>query len=146
MLEGIDILNDDPFKHGVDILRDWVGEMQMRLNNGETDSVERECILISRRLGTTAAESSILRALSEGGPISRLSLAYSCLSNSIENYKSDVDKNGAPKLIDVYVCKIRKKLPERMSVKSIYGYGYECPLETCDELKRIMSGQKVEKL
>ena len=80
-------------------------------------------------IGSTPKEAAILHYLlqREGQPVSKEAL-YEAVCGPL----SDVEI----KIIDVWVCKVRKKLPEGADIKTHWGFGYSATPGSSDVLGR----------
>lgn len=67
----------------------------------------------------TPHETKILGRLMKGGPVNKRSL-MDCV------YTKGIDDEPEIKIVDVFVCKMRKKVkPFGMEIKTIWGVGYQ---------------------
>lgn len=84
-------------------------------------------------LGLTTSESSILEAIMARGGTAKskdaiLSMAYS----------TGADDEPDVKIVDVFVCKLRKKLtPHGVTIETVVGRGYRLPAESMARLARM---------
>ena len=75
----------------------------------------------------TRKEAAIVATLMQHGRVSKERLYFALYGQS--------DDPPDPKIIDVFVCKIRKKLPEGVEIKTIWGAGYEMPHKCVEALR-----------
>lgn len=66
----------------------------------------------------TRHEAMIVNELARDGRVSKERLYFAL-------YGSDVGEAPMPKIIDVFICKLRKKLPHNVTVDTVWGHGYE---------------------
>lgn len=141
MLEGIDILNGDPSVVSSRAKDFWISELQMRLSDGvPVKQSEIQCFRLKQEFNLSTQASKVIRVLASGEPVSKLEIASKVLPRSNEDYAGQ-NNSGAPTVIDVLVCRIRKSLPAPLKINTIWGFGYQCPPETCAVLKDIMAGE-----
>ena len=88
---------------------------------------------LKSRLELTNKESMIVATLIRHGRASKDRLYFAL-------YGQNDDPPDA-KIIDVFVCKIRKKLPEGVEIKTIWGAGYEMHLASIEALHDIAETQ-----
>lgn len=142
MLEGVDVLNGDPSLVSSDAKDWWIGELQMRLgeNLAILDHTEIARIAIFLKIPTTQAK--ILAALSGGKAVSRGALANCFYRRPIEEYREGITGVCSKyPMLSVYISKLRKETPDWVKINVVWGFGYQCPPDTCAGLKEIMSGK-----
>ena len=55
-------------------------------------------------------------------------------------YADRPDEEPGPKILDVMICKMRKKLsPHGVEIRTIYGAGYELPPTSREKIKALMA-------
>ncbi len=138
MLDGVDILAGDPRRHPREVVDAWIDELQFLILDGKPDDVHEETVTLRKTFGFRPLTASVLRVLASGRPHSLISIGGRVLDD-LEVYQ---DKDGmGPTIIRVEVCHIRKVFKRdypNLKINTIWGFGYQCPPETCAELKRIM--------
>lgn len=79
--------------------------------------------------GLTQTERQVLAFLVKKGKASK---------TAIHQYVYSLDPQGGAeiKIIDVMVCKLRKKLPANVEILTIWGVGYEIPPASLEILRR----------
>lgn len=88
--------------------------------------------------GLTGKEARMLSLLLDRGIASKESLY-------VHLYESRLDSDSPePKIIDVFVCKIRKKLPEGVTIGTKWGFGYEISDESARRLRELAGLREVE--
>lgn len=88
---------------------------------------------LKSRLELTGKEAMIVATLMRHGRASKDRLYFAL-------YGQNDDPPDA-KIIDVFVCKIRKKLPKGVEIKTIWGAGYEMHLASIEALHDIAETQ-----
>jgi len=83
--------------------------------------------------GLTRSEAIVLRAIAsaeDGAPRTRIyDLLYATHSSG---------EVAEPKIIDVLVCKIRRKLaPRGIAIETVWGWGYRIPAESRENLEKL---------
>jgi len=81
-----------------------------------SDDDERMLVAAMRKLRTTQAESAILVAFLKRTHVSKGSL-HMLITR-------DQSKPPSVKLVDVMICKLRKKLPDGVKIENLWGVGY----------------------
>lgn len=85
--------------------------------------------------GLTMSEAAILSVLLLHERASMEALLAAC-----PNKRTDHTEMPDPKMIDVYICRIRKKIaPLGLEIQNIWGYGYAIPREHRDSAKQAIS-------
>lgn len=79
---------------------------------------DRGVASLAQNFGLTASEAKVLTAISKGNPATKATLM-----NAL--YPSQIDRPDDPKIVDVFVCKLRKKLESRgIIIETVWGQGY----------------------
>ncbi len=81
----------------------------------------------------TRKEAAIVATLMQHGRVSKERLYFAL-------YGQNDDPPDA-KIIDVFVCKTRKKLPEGVEIKTIWGVGYEMHLASIEVLRSLTKAE-----
>lgn len=113
-------------EHQVETLKEKVAALEAELTEGRKASLPA-CLRL------TAKECALLKMLYERAQVTRMTLwneLYSHLPNG----------GPEPKIIDVFICKMRRKLkPHGIGIETIWGQGYRMTPENkarLDELKK----------
>lgn len=138
MLNGINILTGDPSLVN-DAEKDWwIGELQMRLYGSVSiTKYEEEVESLRSYFKIPPQRARILRLLSSGNRVSGEQIVSRCFPKPSEEYFRC--SSVQPKGVHVAISNLRK-LPE-IEIKTLWGFGYRCPPETCEKLKAIMAGE-----
>ncbi len=113
-------------------LRIW--EMEVEVERLRELLVPPDFVTLCRqKLGIRQGPASVLAALSQGGPKSRIHLL-----SSINLRKPEWDL-PEDQIVDVYICRLRAKLPVSVEIQTITSYGYQIPDDHIDRLKALVS-------
>lgn len=82
--------------------------------------------------GFTHTDARVIHALVTNGRRSKDQLYFAMYG--------DDDQAPDPKIVDVYICKIRKKLPIGVTINTVWGLGYEMSDASRDKLRALRSG------
>lgn len=95
-----------------------------------------ECILsIMRTFGLTPAQATMFAVL-----LKRPEAARTTLHLAIQRTDGDLTD---PKIVDVIICKLRKKLPLGIEVKTIWGRGYYIPRDSKQRALAVLESNSV---
>ncbi|NVO13831.1 MAG: helix-turn-helix domain-containing protein [Rhodoplanes sp.] len=84
--------------------------------------------------GFTRTEAPIVATLAK-----ELSATKQQLHAAMYRSRIDADDLPDPKIVDVMVCKIRKKLPEGCTITTVWGWGYEVTPESAAILRTLIA-------
>lgn len=91
------------------------------------------------RLGLTATEEKVVRRLFAGGRISKEQI----FNAVYDTHRADCIP--AIKIVDVYICKVRRKLePYGINIQTHWGAGYEMLEPDARRLLDVISGEDVQ--
>lgn len=128
-------IRDDVDRLSREALIDYVGTLEARLV-ADADTDARQGVLHLQRLfGLTPKEAELLAAFVDGRPRTKDSLMAVVYGGALDMPEA--------KIIDVFVCKIRRKIAgSGISIETLWGSGYHVP--DTDALKRAMAGDAVD--
>lgn len=107
-----------------DMLRERVRQLEAVLTNGY------ERLPIGGLTCTEAAVLAVIAAADGGAPKERI-------LEAIYAWRSDREV-PQPKILDVYVCKMRRKLaPLGVEIETVWGWGYRLPSESLARLAAL---------
>jgi hypothetical protein len=117
-------------------LVEYVGELEGQIEALQAAAPDqRQLDRLQNAFGLTGSETRLLALLSDG----MLRTKNACLHGIY--WDQSVDHWPETKIIDVFVCKIRKKIDgSGIGILTTWGAGYR--LEGVDELARILAGAK----
>jgi DNA-binding response OmpR family regulator len=135
------VLMDDPRDFDRETIIWMVDELQARMADCDT-TIDQEITNLREVLSVTPAVARLLHALAKHGSRTHHALAGAVAIKAIDELT--IDSGGsAPKVIHVHVAMARRALkPHGMTIRSVWGEGYEAPKETRDFLKAIMAGDQ----
>ena len=104
-----------------------------RLEAATMDNEQSRLLELSAQsvLGTSPRASRLLVALMDGMPHGR-DYIYRLISKSDET---------DPKVVDVRIYELRKKLPPEISIKTIWGFGYQMQKDESRLLRELLTSQ-----
>lgn len=101
----------------------------------EEQLVGRDDLILPPEWGLTTSEMRVFRVL-----LNRTMATKEAIHATL--YHNEGKEAAEPKIVDVFICKIRKKLkPYGIEVKTIWGQGYSLDPETRARLKKELLPQ-----
>lgn len=109
----------EPLLTEITNLRAQVSDLKFQMREMSEKKIDASWSLKSA-FGLTRQEATILAGLIEHGRMSKPGLYHLCYGSRADEDQPD------PKIIDVFVCKLRAKLePFGIEVDTVWGFGYE---------------------
>ncbi len=108
-------------------------DLEATVESLKTVTAENDVLGVKDRFKLTLKEARLLTALADGRPHSKRAI-YEFV------YHDEFDDPPEMKIIDVFICKIRKKIfPFGMVIETIHSAGYR--LNDAELMKRVMAGE-----
>lgn len=115
----------------IEILRDRVAELEEEVRQLRAQTVQPSAFRIPAEWCLTAKEQALALAFAKRG-----TLAKDAVMAALWSPKWDLDGEPSPKLVDVFVFKLRKKLaPHGLKIITQWGRGYVMPDDSRDKMK-----------
>lgn len=112
----------------VEALKQKVASLETELSEGRTG-------IIPTSLRLTAKEATLLKTLYERPDVVRKEVLWDELYALLPNGGPE------PKIIDVFICKMRRKLRSHgITIETVWGRGYRLPAESKKRLEEIRTG------
>lgn len=89
--------------------------------------------------GLTRKEATVVNALLVHGRLSRERIYHECYGGF------DASDMPEPKIVDVFICKIRKKLaPHNVSIQNMWGFGFEMTGDNKERMRALAGLPHIE--
>lgn len=129
-------IRDDVDRMSREALIDYVGTLEARLVADSDTDARQGAMNLQRLFGLTPKEAELLAAFADGRPRTKDSLMAVVYGGAMDMPET--------KIIDVFVCKIRRKIAGTgISIETLWGSGYHVPDTAA--LKKAMAGDVVER-